>query len=612
MSIRGGSTTQSGIFYQNTVAALYMGRMLDPRITDLTQLVTSVRSEARAFVDDIVVQYADSHYRFIQVKENIEPVPGNKKWQKLWEDFENQRWDADFKNEDRLVLCLGKLDNWFSKLNSLSERARGAKDLAEWEEILGSQALGKIEKSIRQLLSPGHQNSADSLKLLSVVEVEQKPLDILESMVPNWMPPNSKGEQILFSALRDLCGESARNKLEMDRSLLSARLKNSYGIEIFPAPVAKENYTILGSVVFEDGRPVENASVDVMGLDVDQVTTGADGFFRFVVADQPSWTLHATYRGVPSKATVAKEQIDGPVMIQFPYLACFSVDSPVESEEIPLGENQERVLEGTFPILTANPELIDTSGVDVEVRTHPEGVPVAQKGKCKISHYQGKWWYESAKFAGEGVYDVTATANVGKREDYRRIRIRCTQKDKYYARAIEEDQKIRGVSGLPAMKPQEIDLAQIRWKFENILYQKQNEFFKYYFADDLENASLSVTSTLEIVDQILPEFLPAFPNDLWLQQVRAYTFKNYALLMRSQNRIDEFNRGLSEAEKMFKAIRDQDPKEAGAWNGLGSVAALRGEYQKALVYIDMALEIEPNYEAALQDREMIMRLVNKM
>ena len=102
-----------------------------------------------------------------------------------------------------------------------------------------------------------------------------------------------------------------------------------------------------------------------------------------------------------------------------------------------------------------------------------------------------------------------------------------------------------------------------------------------------------------------------FPNDLWLQQVRAYTFKNYALLMRSLNRMDEFNRGLSEAEKMFEAIRDQDPKEAGAWNGLGSVAAIRGEYQKALVYIDMALEIAPDYEAALQDKEMILRLINK-
>jgi tetratricopeptide (TPR) repeat protein len=161
------------------------------------------------------------------------------------------------------------------------------------------------------------------------------------------------------------------------------------------------------------------------------------------------------------------------------------------------------------------------------------------------------------------------------------------------------------------MKPEETNLEQIRWKFEHILYQKQNEFFRYYSAGDFEHASATIAGTLEIVDQILPEFLPAFPNDLWLQQVRAYTFKNYAMLMRSVNRIDEFNRGLSEAEKMFKAIRDQNPKEAGAWNGLGSIAALRGEYEKALVYIDMALEIAPDYEAALQDKEMVLRLMKR-
>ncbi len=601
MSIRGGSTTQSGIYYQNTVAALYLGRMLDPRISDLTQQITTVRSEARAFVDDIVVQYADSHYRFIQVKENIEPVPGNKKWQKLWEDFENQRWDADFKNEDRLVICLGKLDNWFSKLNSLCERARGAKDLAEWDEILSNQALGKIEKSVRQLLSPGHQNSADSLKLLSVVEVEQKPLDILESMVPNWMPPNNKGEQILFSALRDLCGENARNKLEMDRSLLSARLKSSYGIEIFPAPAAKENYTILGSVVFEDGRPVENASVDVIGLDIDQVITLADGFFRFVVDDQPSWVLHATYRDIPSQTTVAKEQIDQPVMIQFPYLACFSVDSPVENEEIPLGENQGRILEGSFPILASTP-FAETANVDIEVRTHPEGIPVEQIGKCKISHYQGKWYYESAKFAGEGVYDVTAKANIGDKEDFRRVRINCIQKDKYYQQAIDEDRNTRGVKRLPPKKAGEINLNERK----QALYQLQLEFFRYY-PRDLINAALAIDKTLEILDQILP----LYPEDYWLQNARAYTFKNYAMVMRDSQHSEEFYRALSEAERMFKAVRDQDPSDAGAWNGLGSVAMLRGEYQKALVYIDMALEIEPNYEAALQDREMIMRLMKR-
>jgi hypothetical protein len=611
MSIRGGSTTQAGIYYQNTVAALYMGRMLDPRISDLTQRVIAVRSEAREYVDDVVVVFADGHHRFIQVKENIEPTPGNKKWRKLWEDFEKQCWEAEFGDDDRLVIFLGKLDDWFTDLDSLCERARGASDLDEWQEILSSAKYGKVEGTVRRLLSTEHQSAAHSLRLCSVVDVEQMPLDILESLVPAWMPPNNQGEQPLFSALRDLCGKNARHKIEMDEATLRTRLKNAYGIEIFPAPVAKEENLITGSVLFEDGRPVENATVRVIGLDLDQVTTDSDGFFKFIVDDQPSWILHATYRGMPSKTNVKKGQIDQSIIIQFPYLACFSVDSPVENEEIPLGEKQERVLEGSFPILASSPKLAETASVDIEVRTYPDGVPIEQEGKYKISIYQGKWYYESAKFAGEGMYDVTAKASVGENEDFRRIRVSCIQKDKYYQRTIEEDLKIRGVSGSPVVLPENVSLEQVRLKFEHILYQKQTEFFAYYGAGDFEQAASTLASTLEIVDQILPVFLPANPNDVWLQEVRAYTLKNYALLMRSYNRDDEFVRGLAEAEKVFKAIRDQNPKDAGAWNGLGSIAALRGEYQKALVYIEMALEIAPNYEAALRDREMLLRYINK-
>jgi hypothetical protein len=382
----------------------------------------------------------------------------------------------------------------------------------------------------------------------------------------------------------------------------------------FPTWFDQQDYeknSLFGSILFEDGRPVENAYVRVIGLDLEHVNTDSDGFFKFIVDDQPSWILHATYQGMSSKTIVEKGQIDQSIIIQFPYLACFSVDSPIQNEEIPLGEKQERVLEGSFPILASNPILAETADVNVEVRTYPEGVPVEQNGKCKISLYQGKWYYESAKFSGEGVYDITATASVGKIDDFRRIRVNCIQKDKYYKRAIEEDLKIRGVSGLRVIKREDTNLDQVKWKFKQILYQKQNEFFTYFFAGDLERASLTVGSTLEIVDQILPEFLPVFPDDLWLQQVRAYTFKNYAMLMRAYNREDEFLRGLSEAEKMFRAVRDQDPEDAGAWNGLGSVAALRGEYKKALDYIEKALEICPQYDAALRDKEMVLQRINK-
>ena len=142
----GGSTTQSGIYFQNTVAALYLGRMLDPRLSDLTQRVSEVRVEAREYVDDVVVTFADDHHHFIQVKENIDPTPGNKAWQKLWSDFEKQRWDAEFRPDDRLVIFLGSLNDNYTKLAELCERARGATDLDEWPAILKNKVVAKLRR----------------------------------------------------------------------------------------------------------------------------------------------------------------------------------------------------------------------------------------------------------------------------------------------------------------------------------------------------------------------------------------------------------------------------------------------------------------------------------
>ncbi len=59
MTERGGPTTQSGILYQNSVAALYLGRLCDAtwRLDD--QFVVHVRVEAPSDVDDIIVTFAD-------------------------------------------------------------------------------------------------------------------------------------------------------------------------------------------------------------------------------------------------------------------------------------------------------------------------------------------------------------------------------------------------------------------------------------------------------------------------------------------------------------------------------------------------------------------------
>jgi tetratricopeptide (TPR) repeat protein len=71
-------------------------------------------------------------------------------------------------------------------------------------------------------------------------------------------------------------------------------------------------------------------------------------------------------------------------------------------------------------------------------------------------------------------------------------------------------------------------------------------------------------------------------------------------------RYQEAESALNQGESIFRTMIDERPRDAGAWNGLGSVEAVRGNYEEAHEYIDKALKIHPDYPAARQDREQIL------
>ena len=83
MGEAGGPATQGGIFFQNTIAALYLGRMLDLRSRASCDRVVHVRVEAPEFVDDMVVRFADGSRCFIQAKRSIMRSSSNE-WNALW------------------------------------------------------------------------------------------------------------------------------------------------------------------------------------------------------------------------------------------------------------------------------------------------------------------------------------------------------------------------------------------------------------------------------------------------------------------------------------------------------------------------------------------------
>jgi len=139
------------------------------------------------------------------------------------------------------------------------------------------------------------------------------------------------------------------------------------------------------------------------------------------------------------------------------------------------------------------------------------------------------------------------------------------------------------------------------------LYEMQLRYF-----DQLDNKNAAEALELAQKTQAyLNRVLPLYPQDSDLKVTRGYLFKNEAMALMRLGRYDESEAALNEGELIFRTMIVERPSDAGAWNGLGSVEAVRGNYEEALGYIDRALEITPDYPEAKQDREQIMSILDK-
>jgi hypothetical protein len=204
----GGPATQSGILFQNQAAALWLGRLLDPRPRPPRETVISVRVEALDVVDDIVVTFADGHREYIQVKESLEPR--GDAWEKLWATFARQRADPDFAAGSRLVLLLGHEPAWARALQELCLRANGL-EAAEWALEKQPRLLSTVLESLRKALPAESRDDAVVFAILHSAAVRiLDPERIREDHVPTWMPPASDKPFELFGRLVAKVGEKAR------------------------------------------------------------------------------------------------------------------------------------------------------------------------------------------------------------------------------------------------------------------------------------------------------------------------------------------------------------------------------------------------------------------
>ena len=205
----GGQTTQSGILYQNTIAALYLGRLCDSSERILSDQVRYVHVETPNKVDDVVVTFADNHKVYIQAKENINP--SDNVWKGLWHDFDEEFSQIDFvKNVDFLQLQVGTERADIRAIQEICERAEKSTKPSEWLASLTKKQLGLLEK-IKSLLSPRLWNEDAIFQFFKHIKVEIWTLTHIErDLLSNWMPRCNQTYTHLFRLLRDRVGGEAR------------------------------------------------------------------------------------------------------------------------------------------------------------------------------------------------------------------------------------------------------------------------------------------------------------------------------------------------------------------------------------------------------------------
>ena len=208
MSERGGPTTQSGIRYQNSVAALYVGRLCDTTPRPDAQAVVKVRVEAPEHVDDIVVTFADDHQSYLQCKERV--ISRSNDWKELWQDFSAQFQEPNFRRgRDRLLLLIGESRN---DLQEACNRTSGSETYSEWWARLTRSQRSLVER-IKPLLSPELLSEKTLLEFFKHIDIEIWSLKHIErDLVPTWMPESNEQKDKLFRLLRDLVGDKASHR----------------------------------------------------------------------------------------------------------------------------------------------------------------------------------------------------------------------------------------------------------------------------------------------------------------------------------------------------------------------------------------------------------------
>lgn len=226
----GGTATQAGIFYQNSVAALALADLLDLDQRIARERVVEVRLDAPQDVDDIVIRFADEHRNFQNVK--LRMRRGNREWSSIWHSPSAQHSSTTFGKNDQLKLVVAERSSGSDAVAALCERAASSIDEQELRARL-SRAQTSVLDSIVSILG----SSTAVYELLRQTSVLHLPLDeIGRELARRRLAGGQSPPPTLLPILRDIAGGEARRRGLFQPAPLRRRLKLGHGLLLGEPP----------------------------------------------------------------------------------------------------------------------------------------------------------------------------------------------------------------------------------------------------------------------------------------------------------------------------------------------------------------------------------------
>lgn len=223
----GGTTTQAGIHYQNSVAALAMLDLLDMAPTPASQRVTDVRVEAPEQVDDIVIRHADATVIYQNVKLEL---ARNKAWKKIWEQLHRQRSEV-FGEHDEIQVVVAERNQLFENCAAMAERSH-SENIDEWVKRLTADQVTILDGIVAQV---GTRDAALEIfqKTTFLHWTEQH---IQSEFSRRRLAAGAGGAATLLTTLRDIVTSGARRRTVYRAGPLRRRLELEHSLQITEPP----------------------------------------------------------------------------------------------------------------------------------------------------------------------------------------------------------------------------------------------------------------------------------------------------------------------------------------------------------------------------------------